>query len=344
MTRAERLDLIQKIEKKRGSKIISYFTGDRQGLVTQVADDGVKLIHSHLETYGRQKQIDLFLYTRGGILMAPLRIVHLIREYCETFQVLVPYRAHSAGTLICLGADKTVMGKLAELTPVDPSTANDFNPQNPLNPAARIPISVEDVTAYLSLAEKQARLTSETTRLEVFKALTNQINVIALGNVHRVYNEIRSLVESLLRLHMTTKEEEIRIPEIVKALTETYTHDYLMPRKEAKRIGLKVEAPDDELESLMTQLYEIYEKDLLLRDPFNPDSLLGPNQSTQFSYETAYVESASKTHTFVQAGLVNRSPGPVQIPSPTGIPVQFGGLEQVTVRFMTQRWEEIGGK
>jgi len=343
LSRSERVRIIQKIEKKRDSRIISYFTGDRQGLVTQVADDAVRLMHSHLQTFGRQKQIDLFLYTRGGVLMAPLRIVQLVREYCQTFQVLVPYRAHSAGTLICLGADKIVMGRLAELTPVDPSTANDFNPQNPLSPAMRIPISVEDVTAYLSLAEKKARLTSENTRLEVFRSLTNQINAIALGNVHRVYGEIRSLVDNLLRLHMTTAEEKKRIPAIVKTLTETYTHDHLIPRVEGKRIGLKVETPDDELEALMTQLYEVYEKDLLLREAFNPDSLLGAAQSAEFSHETAYVESTSKTQAFVQAGVVSRSPGPVQIPSPTGVPVQFGGLEQVTVRFMTQGWQEVLG-
>ncbi len=142
--------------------------------------------------------------------MAPQQIVQLAREYCKTFEVIVPYRAHSAGTLICLGADNIVMARLGELTPVDPSTANDFNPQNPLNPAARIPISVEDVIAYLALAKNQAELTSESTRLEVFKALTSQINVIALGNVRRVYNEIRALVDSLLKLHMTTEKEKTK--------------------------------------------------------------------------------------------------------------------------------------
>lgn len=134
--------------------------------------------------------------------MAPVRLVHLFREYCDIFKVLVPHRALSAGSLLCLGADEIVMGKLAELSPVDPSTANEFNPQDPLNPPRRIPISVEDVRAYLKLAEEQANLQSEDKMLEVFRSLTSQINTIALGNVHRVYSEIRSLVKSLLSIHM----------------------------------------------------------------------------------------------------------------------------------------------
>jgi len=242
--------------------------------------------------------------------------------------------------LICLGADKIVMARLAELTPVDPSTVNDFNPQNPLNPAFRIPISVEDVTAYLALAEKQAGLTSESTRLEVFKALTSQVHAIALGNVQRVYNEIRLLAESLLKLHMISEKEKGKIPGIVKTLTETYTHDYLIPRKEAQKIGLKVEIPDENLESLMRELYHAYEKDLLLRDPFNADALLGTQLTAEFSYETAYIESMAKTHTYVQAGMVSRQPGPAQIPGAPGA-VQIPGLEQVTIRFIKQRWEEL---
>lgn len=340
MSRNKRAETIQKIEEKRNSRVISCVTGDRQGLVTQIADDAVTLIAEHLVTLGHQKQIDLFLYTRGGILMTPRRIVNLIREYCQYFHVLVPYRAHSAGTLICLGADKIVMSRLAELTPVDPSTANDFNPQNPLNPAARIPISVEDVRAYLSLAATTGKLTSENARLEVFRSLTSQVHPIALGNVHRVYSEIRSLVEGLLRFHMMTGEEKAKIPEIVKTLTETYTHDYPIPRREAKQIGLKVEIPDDELEQIMMELYCLYEEDLLLRDPFNPQALLGSGQSASFRHETAYVESVTKTYAFIQAGVLTRATLPTSMPTPTG-PFLFGGIQPITVSFDTQRWEEV---
>ena len=274
--------------------------------------------------------------------MAPVRMVHLVREYCKTFHVLVPHRALSAGTLLCLGADGTIMGRLAELSPVDPSTANAFNPQDPLNPHQRIPISVEDVRAYFNLAKDQAELTSEDKRMEVFQALTNKINPIALGNVHRVYSEIVSLVEGLLSLHMTTEEEKLKIPAIVEALTKKYTHDYPICRNEAEKIGLKLIRPDDELESLMYKLFEAYEKDLQLEEPFNPDTLLRDQDFREFRYETAYIEAVSRGDAFIQTGVVERPPAEAVRPPVSPIPgIRLPPIRQVMVRFMSRKWEQI---
>lgn len=119
MTRAE---LIKKLESERKSRVISYATGDRPPFATKIASDIVPLLGNLLDGIGKVKKISLFLYTSGGDMLAPIRIVKLIRNHCDEFEVLVPYKAHSAGTLICLGADTIVMGKLGEITPVDPTT------------------------------------------------------------------------------------------------------------------------------------------------------------------------------------------------------------------------------
>jgi len=344
LSREERLAYIKKIEEFRKSRVITYITSDRPGLGTQIADDTTQLFYDILETMGHQERIDLYLYTRGGNTVAPLRIVRLIREYCKSFNVLVPYRAHSAGTLIAIGGDSIIMGPLAELSPVDPSTMNDFNPLNPTNPSQRIPISVEDITAYLTLAEKQAKLTSEATRLEVFKGLTSQLNVIALGNVQRVYSEIRAFTESLLRLSMTSEKERAQIPKIIQSLTESYTHDYLITRSEAKQLGLDVTFPKSELEKEMMGLLRVYERDLLLRDPFNPDVLLEGNESTEFSFETAYVESTEKTFAFIQSGSIQRIGERIQLAAGGTRPVQPSNITQVAVRLIKQKWESLGGR
>jgi len=51
----------------------------------------------------QNKKIDLFLYSRGGDVSVPWRIVTMIREFCDEFCVLIPYKAHSAATMIALG-------------------------------------------------------------------------------------------------------------------------------------------------------------------------------------------------------------------------------------------------
>ena len=141
-------EIIKQIEKSRNSKAITYFTSDRQGPVNaRVAMDIIPIISNQLRKIGKQDKIDLALYSSGGDTMVPWRLVSMIREYCNHFSVLVPYKAHSAATMIALGADEIVMSDMSELSPIDPSTANVFNPVDPQNPQSRIPISVEDVMA-----------------------------------------------------------------------------------------------------------------------------------------------------------------------------------------------------
>jgi len=301
MTREERYKIIESIQKKRESTLICYILGDRPNFTTSIADDAIRVLYDHLVRIGKQKQIDLLLYARGGNLLAPFRMVHLIREFCNSFNVIVPYRAHSAATLLCLGADEIVMGKMGELSPIDPTTGHPFNPPDPLNPGQRIPISVEDVTSFLTFARKRAGLSPEKD-IDIFKILTGSIHPLALGNIERGYGVIRHLAPKLLGFHVKDKE---KISHIVESLTEGKVHEYLITREEAKNeIGLTVKKPDDELESLIWSLYSVYEKDMCLRELFNPPALLGNQGSVEFRVEGAYVESLPLCDAFVFEGII----------------------------------------
>jgi ClpP class serine protease len=125
-----------------------------------MAMDSVRRIYEHLlqatKANGRKKldKIDLFLHSNGGDGTVPWRLVTLIREYTDNFSVLVPHRAFSAATLTALGANHIVMHPMAMLGPTDPTVTNPFNPIDPTNPAQRIGISSEDVTALLLLSRR----------------------------------------------------------------------------------------------------------------------------------------------------------------------------------------------
>lgn len=255
-----------------------------------MGSDAIRYFKDVLNEISSKQKIDLFLYSRGGEINAPLPLVNLIRNHCEEFSVLVPYRAHSAATLICLGADKIIMNEMGQLSPIDPTTGNVFNPIDPSNPTGRWPISVEDVSNYLSLASEKAKLVTEESLKDVFHLLSEKVHPIALGNVHRIYNLIRLLAPKLLSLHMdcSSVTEKAKIKAIVDTLTEKlYTHEYLISREEAKEIGLKIIYPEPILDKLMWNLYKQYERELKLLDPFNPIQIvqapLQPKASQQQS-------------------------------------------------------------
>jgi hypothetical protein len=345
----ERAELIKAIEKKLDSPLVTYVTSDRVNLPQlMIADDAIAPIHDHLSNIGRRGRVNLFLYTRGGVMMSSFRIVKLIREFCDSFHVLVPFRAHSGGTQICLGADGLVLTRMSELGPVDPSVTNDFNPVDKLNPKRRVPISVEDVDAFLDLAKEKGGLVSENSKLEVFKILTSQVDAMALGNVNRVYAQVRFLVDKLLTLHLDKDKEAAKIEKIKKALTEEYTHDYTITRDEAKLIGLPVAAPDSSLEDLILKLHKCYSDALKLEIPFNPDAILGTTASSDVDLRMGFIESSVKSYVYVYAANLSRptvQPVPTQIqgvPAPVLVSPQPMSMP-VTVRIKGGGWMNLIG-
>lgn len=340
----DKKQIIQKIEELRGSKVIAYITSDRPGPVNaRIAGDVIPIISNQLRQIGKVQNIDLFIYSAGGDTMVPWRLVSMIREYCDKFSVLIPYKAHSAATMISLGADEIVMTDLSEISPIDPSTANVFNPQDPNNPKNKIPISVEDVMAYFDLAKSKFGIKSDEDLTKIFNKFVEsnpQIHPLALGNVNRTHNLIRQLAERLLKSHKEKlKEEDIK--KIVDYFTEKlYSHQYFIGRKEAKEeLGVKtvVEAPEN-LSALMTELYEEYRREMGLGvNVWNPEMELGFNLAqNRKNYKIACIESEKLQNYFElslefkkgQVNVAQQTPqGPIQVPQ-----------EQVMWKAVGQGW------
>lgn len=337
-------ELIQKIENLRGSKVITYLTSDRKGPVNaRIAIDIIPVMSKQLRKIGKTSQIDLFLYSQGGDTIVPWRLVSMVREYCNKLSVLVPYKAHSAATMIALGADEIIMSDLSELSPIDPSTANIFNPQDPKNPQRKIPVSVEDVMAYFDLAKNKIGIKGEKELTEIFKKFMEsspQIHPLSLGNVNRVHNLIRILAKRLLKSHQNPMSYE-EINKIVDYLTEKlYSHQYLIGRKEAKEdLGIKtVVYADKMLSDSMTQLFQEYEEQMEFGKIWNPQIEIGANQSqNRKDYKIAVVESMGVSNYYQLSLEFKRTQIQKTQVTPTG-PIQIP-QEQIVWRVVGQGWK-----
>ncbi|MEW6725369.1 MAG: hypothetical protein AB1327_00165 [Bacillota bacterium] len=330
MSYKRRLELLRGIGELRQTAVITFFTGDRENVSTRIAPDAVPVFYRHLRQASPARGIDLFLYTRGGDVLTPWRLVHLFREFAPRFSVLVPFRAYSAGTLLCLGADEILMTPLAELGPIDPSVVNAFNPQDPVNPAARIPVNVEDVYAYLALVREEALVRSEPFLTQAFLRLAETIHPLALGNVHRNYNLVRSLAKRLLAMPRNRYGPE-QVQHIVDSLTQKlYAHNHMISRQEAgAEIGLNVVKPDGEMESLIWELYEEYRARLRLDEPFDPAALLAGASCAEFEVAGGFIESAAGQDAYVFRGTVERR--------------EFPDRPQINVNIVQQGWRMTRG-
>ncbi len=249
---------------------------------------------------GACEQIDLFLYTRGGHTLTPNRLVYLLREYCQRLCVLVPHYAHSAGTTLATGANEIVMHRMGELGPTDPSVANPFNPEDPTDPShqRRLPISVEDVNAYVALIRDHVQVGSEDLAA-LLDPLTSAVHPLALGNIYRQHLLIRTMGSRLLATHLDPDKDSDRIEKIMEVLTEKlYYHGYPVSRQEARDVvGLPVTFAGPELEADMWALYSEYKRNLKFGQPFIPGPGAIAPTGTPVECDVAVVESNSMLHT-----------------------------------------------
>jgi hypothetical protein len=271
-----RTQMIAQLEELRGSSVICLLTTLRQGVQGQISDDQVRVIFDHLLKMGKRpiENLDLFLVSNGGSGVVPWRLVSLFREFAKSFRVLIPYRAYSAATLLALGADEIVMHPFGELGPIDPSVSNEFNPKSPSGQT--IPISVEDVKAYVAFIKKTVGITHEDELVKTIEALCSQVHPLALGNVERFVSQSRMIATKVLKTHMDGDADHI-IDELVENMTsKLYFHGHPINRKEARQdLKLKVLSdPTAELEDTMWKLYLNFEQSFENTDPFFPSGQL----------------------------------------------------------------------
>jgi len=342
-SREKRVKLLQAIEERRGSKVLVYFCADRPMAGSQVANDAVLPLYEHLSAIApspKIKIIDLYLYSIGGRVEVPWRIVTMLREFCKKLVMLIPYKAYSAATLIAMGSDEIVMGRKSELSPVDPSLMMVPGGQPPRQQPTRL--GVEDVFSYLTFI-KEAGLTDQSALTQSTCILAEKLTPQVLGSLQRARTHVRLVGRKLLSLCQPPLEER-RIETIVQALTEKiYAHGHGIGRVEAEEIGLPIKRPDDDLESLIWNLYSSYENEFKLRESREPEGYFLSDTEDEHSedgWEVACVESTEKLHVFEGRLKMKRIRRPIQTANISiNLPIQLPPT--ITPQTLPQNFKQV---
>lgn len=284
--------LIKNLEDAReGKRLIIYWTTD----LARISEAAVTPLYDQLSTIGKQEYLDLFLFTRGGMTEAPWRIVTLIREFCNKFTVLIPFRALSSGTLIALGADEIIMTSMGVLSPIDPSRTHPLLPRREGATESEA-ISVQDMRHAMAFIRETAKPSegmtySPESMAQIVTALFDKIHPLAIGAIEQSYALAKLIGKRCLSTHMTRLEDEKKIDEIVNKLCDDYkSHSYPIARKEAKEIGLKIKEATPQEDDAMMKLLAFY----LSRNtnPPKPNIKLTPGQICKIYI--AWLDSADK--------------------------------------------------
>lgn len=303
----DRKELYKKLEDLRNSKLLVYITGDRRGLETKIHSEVVHYFTEHLDKFKDSKKISLYLYSKGGVTLAGWEIVNLIRQFCEQFEIIIPFKAHSTATLMALGANPIVMTKQATLSPIDPSINNSLNPQVPGGPPQqRLPVSVEAIAGYFDLVKKMLGIKKSEHLLQSLLKLSDNIHPLALGEAYRARTQIQKLAERLMSSH--SKNDGNNLKRIINFLcSESGSHDYTINRTEARALGLPIEHPKEEEYKIIKEIYNDINSELKFSEQFSPEIELGSDSSKRFIGKQALIESISGgSHYFSTEGLIER--------------------------------------
>lgn len=238
--------IIKKLDSLLGGTLVTYFNNPRGS----VCHDDVVALYELLGKIGKQKSIYLFIKSSGGNGQSSLRLVNLLRQYCDNVVALVPLECASAATMIALGANEIQMGPMAYLTPVDTSLTHSLSPIDRDND--RVSVSLDELTRVVKLWQGQKSDSNENPYQQLFQ----HVHPLVIGAVDRAESLSIMLCKELLAYHIADEKEADRI---ANALNAKYpSHGYPILFDEACRIGLKASHLPAAINSLLLELNELY--------------------------------------------------------------------------------------
>ncbi|HQO82630.1 MAG TPA: ATP-dependent Clp protease proteolytic subunit [Synergistales bacterium] len=206
-----RVATIRKLEKKRGSRVITLIHRQESvGFLGVFARNYINIEDSEeilraIRMTSSDTPIDLIVHTPGGLLLAASQIAAALNKHEAKVTVFVPHYAMSGGTLIALAADEIVMDRHAVLGPVDPQIGQ--------YPAVSILKTVEEKP--VAEIDDETLIMADISRKAIEQTCKFVVNLL-VDNVPR--------------------EEAERLAGI---LTEgRWTHDYPISSEEAAELGL----------------------------------------------------------------------------------------------------------
>jgi hypothetical protein len=263
---------LSKLKALRGNPIILY--------ATMINDESVCILYECLKRLGRTDRLDFVLSTVGGIVTATRQLALLLREYTEYLTILVPYKARSAGTLLCLSANKVVLGPLSGLGPLDSHIGLDSSVQPDDLPSM---ISIQDIRAFRQMAEDWFGVSREEDRLQVLALIAQRIFPTSLSSFYRADQLIRQIAYELLEYQLPNAEASTR-QQIVDQLVGGYhAHDYILTRRDARELGLQVLFTSPEEEILLWDLLQACRAQISKRPIQAEQGVVGLIASLNFS-------------------------------------------------------------
>ena len=303
----DRQQLFDQLLSHRKRKLVTLITSTKKPepqFSTQIAQDILPIFYKILKQGTGGRELDLILHSSGGQIDTPWPLINLVREYCDDLRVIVPWRAHSAATLVCLGANAIEMGPLSSLSPIDPQFQLKLGDKKEV-----VGAGIEDIYGYYMLVQEKLELDAQG-RAEALRVLANRISPEILGKISRTRREIHIIAKNLLRLHLT--DEDVMEKIVSNLVEELPSHQYMINRNEATALGLPVVYMDQETEVTSFKILDSYRDEVKMDEPGVSVNFGSGETIKVIEMSRAFVETRDRSfafrsqYTFYPDGKVER--------------------------------------
>lgn len=223
------------------------------------------------------EEIDFILYSAGGIPSDAYRIIRTLRNGFKTVNIVIPFWAKSAATLIALGGSKLIVDEFGELGPLDVQLAKemddrpDYERESALIDEASLKrIETHSIEMYYTLfcgIYKNEDVPIHKTEISkqifdflasFYTPLMNQINPYRLGEKKRKLDIGEKYAERILLTYQPQLSRDKRTMLVNFLVNECPEHgyviDYSLIRGFLGDIVIKSDEINSEYQSLMSDL------------------------------------------------------------------------------------------
>ena len=248
-----RIEAIQEVEKYlSGRTLVTFFTSF--GGSVGIEDEDCDMLQSVLQHTDCTNGLVVMVNSPGGDGLAAERIVNTCRAYSGTndYWVVVPGKAKSAATIMCMGASKIMMGLPSELGPVDPQIFR------------REGDTFKQFSAY-SLVSGYEKLFKGAVRtkgnLEPYIQQLQKFDVRDINKYKDLIKLSEDIAVKVLKSGTMRKKTKADIRKNIKIFLDptagTITHSRSINRDEARSCGLNIEDMNVHSPEWLT-IYELY--------------------------------------------------------------------------------------
>jgi ATP-dependent protease ClpP protease subunit len=248
---SEVAEALAHLEVVRQRPALLYMAEDQEPDQKPLEENDVVLFYDALRSLGPLEHLDLVLNTTGGNVTTVRKLLHMLHAMVSHLTILVPYKACSAGTLLCLGAHDLIMTPMAELSPIDPQLQGVQGRNASQH-------SSEDVALFGSMARDWfgVRSQDQDQALSLLRLFCEKVFPLSLTRFFRAEQLVRQVAQEALRFQLPEASAQTHQQIIEQLLTGYADHQYPLNATDLRHLGLHITPPSVKEEQALWSLWQ----------------------------------------------------------------------------------------